>query len=283
MINAKSEFDWSVAMRQFLLAAVMFGAVSTAHAADLPFLRGGFSDGLSRSSTNWQGFYAGGQGGLGTSDMDFTNTTAAEVQRLLFGTALLADGQLDTWKMGTPVSVHGHGYGGFAGYNWQWDDIVVGIELNYMHGKFLASQSNSSTRAFTDGSGALNNLTYVATSSAKLVDTGSIRGRAAWSAGIFLPYAFGGVALGQADIIRSVNVFGTQTFASSTPPIVVPFNLFTSDGQNSKYITGYVGGVGMDIMLVSCLFLRAEWEYAHYNSSVPITVNTARFGLGYKF
>jgi outer membrane immunogenic protein len=270
-------------MRQFLLAAVISGAVSTAHAADLPFLRGGFSDGLSKTTTNWQGFYAGGQGGLGTSDMDFTNSTSSEVTRLLFGTALLSDGKLDTWQMGSPVSVHGNGFGGFAGYNWQWDDVVVGIELNYMHGKFTASQSNQATRGFGDSSGASNLVTYQANSSANLVDTGSIRGRAGWSAGIFLPYAFGGVALGQADIIRSVRVFGTQTFNSSTPPVVVPFDFTTADASNSKFITGYVGGVGMDVMLMSCLFLRAEWEYAHYNAGVPITLNTARVGLGYKF
>jgi opacity protein-like surface antigen len=270
-------------MRQFLLAAVMFGAVSTAHAADLPFLRGGFTDGLSRTSTNWQGFYAGGQGGLGTSDMDFTSPNATLVQRLLFGTAILADGQLDTWPMGSPVSVHGNGFGGFAGYNWQWDDIVVGIELNYMHGKFFASQSNGAGRIFTDSTGAIDSVYLQTISSANLVDTGSIRGRAGWAAGIFLPYAFGGVALGQADIIRSVRVTGTQTFNTTTPPTVVPFDLSTSDAQNSRFVTGYVGGVGMDVMLMSCLFLRAEWEYAHYNSGVPITLNTARVGLGYKF
>jgi outer membrane immunogenic protein len=270
-------------MRLFLLAAVISGAVSTAHAADLPFLRGGFTEGLSKTSTNWQGFYAGAQGGLGTSDMDFTNSTGPEVTRLLFGTALLSDGKLDTWQMGSPVSVHGNGFGGFAGYNWQWDDIVVGIELNYLHGKFTASQSNQATRAFGDSSGALDNVTYIAKSSVNLVDTGSIRGRAGWSAGIFLPYAFGGVALGQADIIRSVRVVGTQTFNSSTPPIVVPFDFTTADASNSKFITGYVGGLGMDVMLMSCLFLRAEWEFAHYNAGVPITVNTGRAGLGYKF
>src|SRR5262249_59686244 len=143
------------------------------HAAELPFRRGGFTDGLNRPSVNWNGFYAGGQGGLGTSDMDFTNTTALEVQRLLFGTALLADGKLDTWPMGSPVSVHGNGFGGFAGYNWQWDDIVVGIELNYMHGKFTASQSNVAGRSFTDSTGALDNVIYQATSSANLVASGS--------------------------------------------------------------------------------------------------------------
>ena len=32
---------------------------------DLPILRGSFTDGLTTSRVNWQGFYVGGQGGYG--------------------------------------------------------------------------------------------------------------------------------------------------------------------------------------------------------------------------
>ena len=28
------------------------------------------------------------------------------------------------------------GYGAFAGYNWQWEDVVLGLEANYLHGSF---------------------------------------------------------------------------------------------------------------------------------------------------
>ncbi len=281
MINAKSEFDWSVAMRQFLLAAVISGAVSTAHAADLPFLRGGFTDGLSRTTTNWQGFYAGGQGGLGTTDMDFTKATQPEVQRLLFNTAILSDGGVDQWPLGSPASVHGNGYGAFAGYNWQWDDIVVGIELNYMHGKFGGAQTDQQTRNFTDGTGALDSITYQSIAKVNLTDVGSLRARAGYSMGIFLPYAFGGVALGQADIIRTARIVGSQT--DPTTHQVFPIDISATDAQNSKFVNGYVGGLGMDVMLMSCLFLRAEWEYAHYTPIIPTTLNTVRVGLGYKF
>ncbi len=51
-------------------------------------------------------------------------------------------------------SVHGSGIGGFIGYNSQWDDVVLGVELNYMHGKFGGSQSDSMSRIFDDGTGA---------------------------------------------------------------------------------------------------------------------------------
>ena len=53
-------------MRRLLLAAVMLGTVSAAHAADLsdlPILRGSFTDGLSKTSHNWDGAYVGGGAG----------------------------------------------------------------------------------------------------------------------------------------------------------------------------------------------------------------------------
>ena len=55
-------------MRRLMLAAAMLGTVSAAQAADMPdvpILRGGFTDGLSHSDVNWQGYYVGGQGDYG--------------------------------------------------------------------------------------------------------------------------------------------------------------------------------------------------------------------------
>lgn len=66
MISARLVLSMGVAMRRFLLAAVMMGAASCAQAADmpdLPILRGSYVDGLTTSQVNWQGFYVGGQGG----------------------------------------------------------------------------------------------------------------------------------------------------------------------------------------------------------------------------
>ncbi len=48
-------------MRRILLAAVLFGAASGAQAADLPFLRGSFTEGLTTTKVFWQGYYLGGQ------------------------------------------------------------------------------------------------------------------------------------------------------------------------------------------------------------------------------
>src|SRR3974390_256213 len=70
-------FDWSVGMRRFLLLAMICGAVSGAHAADLPdmpILRG--TQGLSTPTVNWQGFYVGGQAGYGSSSEYFNGSNA---------------------------------------------------------------------------------------------------------------------------------------------------------------------------------------------------------------
>ena len=41
-------------------------------------------------------------------------------------------------------------------------------------------------------------------------DMGTFRARAGYAVGSFLPYMFGGVALGQANIVRTASIFGTQ-------------------------------------------------------------------------
>jgi opacity protein-like surface antigen len=269
-------------MRRLLLAAVMcVAAMSSSRAADLPdlpFLRGPV--GLT-GPVNWQGFYVGGQGGFGTTDMDFTGATQSVTQQLLVNTALENSGGISTWPVGSPASVHGSGWGAFAGYNSQWTDVVVGLELNYMHGKFGGSQTDSMNRIFVDSSGAIDNVTYQSIAAVNVHDVASFRGRAGYAWGVFLPYLFGGFAFGQADIIRTANVYGTQT--DPTSGAVFPFFVSASNNQNSRLIHGWSAGAGVDMMLYSCLFLRAEWEFTQYTTVIDTSSNIFRLGLGYKF
>ena len=124
-------------MRRFLMAAVVFGAVSAAQAADLPILRGGFTDGYSSGRASWQGFYVGGQGSWGSQksalpgigDMQASFITPAGVAPYLFAT-----------PPSTANSLNG-GYGAFSGYNLQYEDVVIGIEGNYIHDGFRATSA----------------------------------------------------------------------------------------------------------------------------------------------
>jgi outer membrane immunogenic protein len=274
-------------MRRFLLTMVMCGAAAGAQAADLPdlpILRGGITDGLSKSSVNWQGVYVGGQYAYGTSNMNFTGSTRSVTARLLSGLEMEQQQNISSWPIMGKVSTHGEGFGGFVGYNSQWDDVVLGVEANYMHGKFGGSQTDSMARFFTLPSGYTDSVTYQGTAKMLISDMGTLRARAGYAYGSFLPYAFAGVALGQADIIRTAHVFGVQVNPAAAPGFQsVPFDVSATDANYSKLVYGYSFGVGTDIMLLSCLFLRAEWEYVRFASSIDTSVNTVRVGLGYKF
>ena len=274
-------------MRRILLAAVMFGATFGAQAADLsdlPILRGAFTDGLAARPANWQGAYVGVQGGYGTSNMNFSGSTRTVAANLLSGTEMENVQQISSWPIMGKVSVHGKGYGGFAGYNSQWDDVVLGVEVSYLHGKFGGSQTASMSRFFSLPSGSTNSATYQGTSSISISDMASLRARAGYAWGAFLPYAFGGVALGQANITRTARIFGTQVNPANPPPFDnVPFDISATEAMNSKLIYGYSFGLGVDVQLISCLFFRAEWEYARFATVVDTNVSTGRIGLGYKF
>ena len=274
-------------MRRFLLAMVMCGVAAGAQAADLsdlPILRGGFTDGLSKSSVNWQGVYVGGQYAYGTSNMNFTGSTQNVAARMLSGLEMEQQQNISSWPIMGKVSTHGEGFGGFVGYNSQWTDVVIGVEANYMHGKFGGSQTDSMRRFFTLPSGYTDDVTYQGTARMNISDMGTLRARAGYAYGSFLPYAFAGVALGQADIIRTARVFGVQVNPAAAPAFQnVPFDVSATDANYSKLLYGYSFGVGTDIMLLSCLFLRAEWEYVRFTSAVDTSINTVRVGLGYKF
>jgi opacity protein-like surface antigen len=286
MIDAKSECDGSVAMRRFLLVAAIVGTATVAQAADMPdFLRGSFTAPVAR--TNWQGFYIGGQASYGAADMDFTNSGQDLLKKLLNNVDIEQQFNISSWPLQSKTSTQNSGFGGFAGYNAQWTDVVVGVELNYIHGKFFGNNTGSQTRSFFFPDDYFTTATLSSTSSMNIRDYGSLRVRGGYAFGCFLPYLFGGVALGQADINREAEstirykYIGTQIPAKPSfggpPPAVL------TDDANAHFIYGYSGGLGVDMMLFANVFVRAEWEYMRFTAPVDTTVNTVRAGVGYKF
>jgi opacity protein-like surface antigen len=271
-------------MRKFIFVAVLSIVAPAAHAADLPFLRGSLSEGRTMGRSDWDGFYVGAQAGVGESDMNFTGATRTLAGGLLSGLAMESAGQVSQWPLLGKTSQRGNGWGGFAGYNSQWDDVVVGVELSYLHGKFGGSQTGSMGRSFVDALGYTNGVTYDATAKMSVTDMGTLRVRAGYAVGAFLPYLFGGIALGQADIVRSAHIYGVAVNASAAPGFTnIPFDYSKTEGQYSKLVYGYTAGAGVDINLIGGLFARAEWEYVRFTSSVDTNINTVRAGLGYKF
>jgi outer membrane immunogenic protein len=280
-------------MRRFVMAISMVGAicaaVSGAQAADmpdLPFLRGGFSDAPVRVSPIWQGYYIGGQAGFGASDENFRDATRTQIGNLLATSTIENELKVSSWPVLGKASARNSAFGGFVGYNSQWEDVVIGVEVNYMHGKAGGSDQTSISRMANTSDLYLNTILVDTRAAIDITDYGTIRARAGYAINGFLPYMFGGVALGRADITRasSVNASGIYLGAAvPAPPPYGPTTMATTETQNGHLLYGYTAGVGVDVNLIGGLFLRAEYEYIRFTSTVDTNINTVRAGLGYKF
>jgi opacity protein-like surface antigen len=275
-------------MRKLILAAALFGIAQGAHAADLPILRGSLPDSYSNQGVNWQGYYIGAQAGYGSADMDFSRANSGQISRLLENTVIENGMGVSQWPIGIgKESVRHEAFGGFIGYNSQWDDVVIGVEGSYLHGRFFGSQSASvgrvSSATLSDGNFHAVDATSLA--SQEITDMATLRARAGYAVGNFLPYMFGGVALGNANIVRSVTVTDSwgPTQAAAVAPGALTATLSADITQHNHLLVGYSAGIGVDIALIGGLFARAEWEYARFTGSVDTSMNTVRAGLGYKF
>jgi opacity protein-like surface antigen len=276
-------------MRRLVLVAMMVGVAQGALAADMPDfppLRGFVSDAPRTTRTNWEGFYVGGQAGYSAADMDFTGATRGLAAQLLFGTSIENEGHVSTWPILGKASGHGKGFGGFAGYNWQWDDAVVGVEVNYTYGGVSGYSSGSMQRFLTTSNGYTNDITYDGTASLNVKQMGTARVRGAYSYNGMLPYMFGAASFGIADMTKSVHIFGNQHNGSlpiGDPFRDVPFDLSATEIHNDRLIVGFGGGTGVDILLVGGLFARAEYEFVRFVSPANVSIHTGRVGAGYKF
>jgi outer membrane immunogenic protein len=285
-----------VAMRSFLLAVVIAGTAAGAQAADMPdFLRGSIPA-VGTPVRNWDGWYVGGQVSQSWTNTDYGRTVVSTTNDLFRSTTLQAPAS-DLTLLGR-VNGQSSGFGGFVGRNFQFDDVVLGVEANYNYWTSLGSSTAATlgpiqvpqpTLILPPGSTAVDSLTLKGSASLQVKDEVTFRGRAGWAAGDFLPYAFGGLAVGRMDVTRTVTSAVNRTIfdaagGSTTFPLP-QFALTSTDGRSDNYVVGWTAGLGLEYMLWSCIFLRGEWEYTKFTPvmNTSVTQNSVHAGIGYKF
>lgn len=275
-------------MRWIMAAAAFAAMMQGAQAADLPdmpVLRGGFADAPPRVM-DWRGFYLGGQAGYGTTDMNFQNSAQSMLGRLLNNVDVEAAFGVSAWPLLGTTRAQSVVYGGFAGYNTQWDEVILGAEFSYMRGDFNGSASGTQGRNFMNFPQTEYNTSTTLTANAgmRVTDLSSLRVRGGYAVGSFLPYMFGGVALGRADLSRSASyAINYRYVGTSGYPSFGPFGDTASEVKKGEFVYGYSAGLGVDMMLFSNLFVRAEWEYLRFTSQTDASINSFRGGVGYKF
>lgn len=190
-----------------LLAAFTLGVVTPGEAADLDYgvLRGPDYEPVS-PDIDWSGVYVGGHGGYTSAGLGFKNVFQPIVAKALIATT--AESQLNASSLLTPYSqrIDGPSFGAYIGFNYQFDDAVIGVEADYTHFAKAGATFDNIGRYRTTTDGYLETVALSGLSSTKIEDYGTIRARGGYAFGNFLPYITGGLAIGRAQVTDRVAI-----------------------------------------------------------------------------
>lgn len=305
-------------MRRVFCALMLLGMASPATAGDFDLpppsagtnyvapLDGAANAGYLRGTvgpatfTRWSGFYFGGDVGYGYMQSDFSGATEPLLAFSLRELVLQEVIQPSQWPvLGTGIT-NAITYGGFLGYNTQWQDLVLGVEGNYTHTSLNAvatvspigyPPSTTSPSRIVSAGGYTYNVGLTGTGRLDLTDYGEARARAGYIIGNFLPYGFAGLVIGGASY--SVTASANVTQSTLTPPFPCTFNNSTcqnfifsnSTGQTTALLYGFSAGAGLDWALTPNVFLRGEFEFVQFApiSNITTSLVKASIGAGVKF
>jgi outer membrane immunogenic protein len=290
----------------FVVSAVLLcAAASPARAADLDVLRGPEPSTVPpltvgpATFTRWSGVYAGGTFSYGGNTVDFSQATQPLLAFALRDLTLEIQDNPSSIPVLGRNSVNGIGYGGFVGYNMQFQDVVVGIEGTYTHTHLntvapqtpLAGTADSPSRVFAAGS-ATDSVALFGTGNFSLTDYGTLRVRTGVVLGNVMPYGFVGFAAGVANYNVTTAAVVTQSTVTPNPLPCIDngstcqtFFFSNSAGQNPGVVYGYTAGAGVDWAVTPNIFLRGEFEFVQFApiASLNAFIYTARVGGGFKF
>jgi outer membrane immunogenic protein len=248
-------------MRLLVRGLLLACAASPAFAGDIDnsWLRG--SSGFPADPPpfqRWSGFYGGGQVSADFHGISFNDDGNSTLSNFRSGDAVLGAVPMNSLLPLGSLSTRGLSYGGFVGYNYQLDDVVLGFELNFNQANSTSSASQSQTATpgqLANGTITQNGLTTTtncatcygppvgtpgfatATSSvlyipgavtesntvtATLQNYGEARIRGGWAFGDFLPYVTVGLSVARIDSTETVYAHYVGTGVTTTTTSTVP-------------------------------------------------------------
>jgi outer membrane immunogenic protein len=240
---------------------------------------------------DWTGFYVGASWGTRLSDADWTTTC------LLPGVAACPTALPNrlNFQNSVPLNSNGARWGGYAGYNWQYQNMLLGAEVD---GAWVDSS------AFVKG---IPGAEDPGVPGSPGLDTARIR--TTWDAGV--RGRLGWIVTGNVLLYGTAGASWIHVESSATCGTAFPvgwcagFGPFLGTTQTiSTTRVGWTAGGGMEVMVTPNWLARAEYRFANYgtfsstlfggfNGSVvngdafsfdtKLTTQTALIGVAYKF
>jgi outer membrane immunogenic protein len=180
-----------------------------------------------------------------------------------------------------------------AGRNWQFQNLVVGLEGDFSWSDEKQSRDGSAVATFLIGGNATT-LVDAELNSWRLLWFSTIRGRLGWANDGWLVYVSGGAAVGRAMYDHTSTVTATVTGAGGTATATV-----TNAFSESKTKWGYAVGVGIEKAFSPSWIGRLEYLYVdlgsytflqgtnvngtQFDTSVRLHDNIVRAGISYLF
>jgi outer membrane immunogenic protein len=223
-------------MKKSLLAGVSLGALALAggaQAADLAARPVYSKAPVAVPTWSWAGFYVGANVGVASARTNISNPN---------NTYLLANSSFNSNQSGVIGGLQ-------AGYNWQFNNFVFGLEGDIS----AASLGRSTSPGPISG-----NPTDLF--NGNMTTLGTVRGRVGWAFDRLLIYGTGGVAFAN---------LGDQYFSPAFP--------FTATASSSA--TGWTAGGGVEFAVWGNWTAKAEYLHVEF----PSRSATATFGVPYTF
>ncbi|MGJ3265224.1 MAG: hypothetical protein ACFE0R_18530 [Salinarimonas sp.] len=150
-------------------AALVAGLVTTsAFAVDLGPLRGGYGAGGLEPVVSWQGGYFAGFGGQSNGSLNASGTLSELVGNAMRRTQIETEMQVSSWLNPNTGGASDTSFGVLAGYNFQFSEAILGVEMDATFGTLRSAGSDTLSRFQTTSNGYTNFVTATGSVSAKL-------------------------------------------------------------------------------------------------------------------
>jgi outer membrane immunogenic protein len=228
-----------------VISALVLAAGGPAVAADLP-VNAPVADAV--PSYNWTGFYVGLNAGAAFSRGDATTTTAFSSVGYLDPTGVTSVNASGSNRFNTTTFTGGVQ----AGYNWQADSIVFGVETDFNY--FNPSGSTSAASVYP----CCAPSAYAIAQSVSTSWQFTARPRLGFAANSWLLYATGGLAV--------TNVSTNWSFSDNFCPVFACGAGATESASASVTKAGWVLGGGVEAGLWGRWSAKAEYLYMDFGS-----------------